>query len=99
MAANDVSLSAYRNCTVFKSGSIKGGILILARYRRSDGRRDRRVAIGSDFDGAIIPDAIKDASGLPNLIAALLASGFDEDSVRKIAFDNWMRVFGLTWRR
>jgi membrane dipeptidase len=58
-----------------------------------------RVAIGSDFDGAIIPDAIKDASGLPNLIAALLASGFDEDSVRKIAFENWMRIFRLTWRR
>jgi membrane dipeptidase len=57
-----------------------------------------RVAIGSDFDGATIPTAIKDASGLPNLIAALRASGFDEDSMRKIAFDNWMRVFRLTWR-
>ena len=57
-----------------------------------------RVAIGSDFDGATIPLAIKDASGLPNLIAALRASGFDEDSIRKIAFDNWMRVFRLTWR-
>ncbi len=57
-----------------------------------------RVAIGSDFDGATIPAAIKDASGLPNLIAALRASGFDEDSIRKIAFDNWMRVFRLTWR-
>ncbi len=58
-----------------------------------------RVAIGSDFDGATIPLAIKDASGLPNLIAALRASGFDEDSIRKIAFDNWMRVFRLTWRQ
>ncbi|HUN95843.1 MAG TPA: dipeptidase [Bradyrhizobium sp.] len=58
-----------------------------------------RVAIGSDFDGAIIPQAIKDASGLPNLIAALRASGFDQASIRKIAFDNWMRVFQLTWRR
>jgi membrane dipeptidase len=57
-----------------------------------------RVAIGSDFDGATIPTAIKDASGLPNLISALLADGFDEVSVRKIAFENWMRVFRLTWR-
>ena len=57
------------------------------------------VAIGSDFDGATIPAAIKDASGLPNLIAALRASGFDDDCVRKIAFDNWMRVFRLSWRR
>jgi membrane dipeptidase len=58
-----------------------------------------RVAIGSDFDGATIPAAIKDASGLPNLIAALRASGFDEDSIRKITFDNWMRVLRLTWRQ
>jgi membrane dipeptidase len=58
-----------------------------------------RVAIGSDFDGATIPAPIKDASGLPNLIAALRASGFDEDSIRKIAFDNWMRVFQLAWRQ
>jgi membrane dipeptidase len=58
-----------------------------------------RVAIGSDFDGATIPAAIKDASGLPNLIAALRVSGFDEDSIRKIAFDNWMRVFRLIWRQ
>jgi len=58
-----------------------------------------RVGLGSDFDGATIPAAIKDASGLPNLIAALQASGFDEGSLRKIAFDNWMRVFRLTWRQ
>jgi membrane dipeptidase len=58
-----------------------------------------RVAIGSDFDGATIPAAIKDASGLQNLITALRADGFDEDSLRKIAFENWMRVFELTWRR
>ena len=29
------------------------------------------VALGSDFDGARIPDGIKDATGLPNLIEAL----------------------------
>jgi membrane dipeptidase len=57
-----------------------------------------RVAIGSDLDGAAIPAAIKDASGLPNLTIALRASGFDEESMGKIAFDNWMRVFRLTWR-
>ncbi|MCP3417879.1 dipeptidase [Bradyrhizobium brasilense] len=56
-----------------------------------------RVAIGSDFDGATIPAAVKDASGLQNVIASLRASGFEEDAIRKIAFDNWMRVFQLTW--
>lgn len=57
-----------------------------------------RVAIGSDFDGATIPAAIKDVSGLPKLIAALRKSGFDEGSIQKIAYENWMRVFRLTWR-
>ncbi len=57
-----------------------------------------RVAIGSDFDGATIPAAIKDASGLPNLIEALRTSGFDEEFIQKIAFDNWMRIFQLTWQ-
>src|SRR5258707_13468607 len=38
-----------------------------------------RVAIGSDFDGATIPASIKDAGGLPDLIAALRASGCAEE--------------------
>ncbi len=58
-----------------------------------------RVAIGSDFDGTIVPAPIKDAAGLPVLIGALRARGFDDDALRRIAFENWMRVFGLTWRR
>lgn len=57
------------------------------------------VAIGSDFDGATIPAAIRDASGLPHLVAALRSGGFDEASLQKIAFDNWMRVLRLAWRQ
>jgi membrane dipeptidase len=56
------------------------------------------VAIGSDFDGATIPAAIGDVSGLPNLILALRTRGFDENAIRKIAFDNWMRIFHASWR-
>lgn len=58
-----------------------------------------RVAMGSDFDGATIPAEIRDVSGLPKLIAALRTGGFDEPCLRKIAFDNWMRVFRLAWRQ
>lgn len=56
------------------------------------------VALGSDFDGAIMPLPIRDASHLPNLIQSLRAHGFDDATLRKIAFDNWMRVFRQTWR-
>jgi membrane dipeptidase len=55
-----------------------------------------RVAIGSDFDGATIPAAIGDASGLPHLITALRRHGFDDASLEKIASTNWMRVLRLT---
>ncbi|UFX42190.1 membrane dipeptidase [Bradyrhizobium sp. 41S5] len=59
---------------------------------------DDHVALGSDFDGALMPVPLKDASHLPNLIDALRALGFDDAALRKIAFDNWMRVFRQSWR-
>ena len=55
------------------------------------------VALGSDFDGAVMPRPIKDASCLPTLIHALRAH-FGDAAVRKIALENWLRVFRLTWR-
>ncbi|WP_446743781.1 dipeptidase [Silvibacterium acidisoli] len=57
-----------------------------------------RVAIGSDFDGATIPAEIGSAAGLQNLIEALREHGFDDASLRKIGFENWMRVLRLTQR-
>jgi membrane dipeptidase len=56
------------------------------------------VALGSDFDGAAIPRAIKDASGLPRLFDELRLRGFDTATVRKLAMDNWLRVFRVTWQ-
>jgi membrane dipeptidase len=57
-----------------------------------------RVALGSDFDGAVMPREIKDASGLPRLIEAMRKAEFSETDIRKFALDNWLRVFGLTWK-
>ncbi len=56
------------------------------------------VAIGSDFDGAVIPKEIGDVSGLPKLVEALFEHGFDEASVRKIACENWLRIFTPSWK-
>jgi membrane dipeptidase len=55
------------------------------------------LALGSDFDGAVMPRGIKDASGLPRLIDALRVAGFDDAALHKFALDNWLRVFRLTW--
>jgi membrane dipeptidase len=57
-----------------------------------------RVGFGSDFDGAKIPRELGDVSGLPKLIAALRAHGFDDASLRKLAHENWQRVLRKTWR-
>ncbi len=57
-----------------------------------------RVALGSDFDGALMPDDLSDASKLPNLIALLRKRGYDDASLRKIGYQNWIRVLELTWQ-
>jgi membrane dipeptidase len=56
-----------------------------------------RVALGSDFDGALMPDDLSDASKLPNLMATLRTRGYDDDALRKIGYQNWLRVLELTW--
>jgi membrane dipeptidase len=56
-----------------------------------------RVALGSDYDGALMPGDLKDAAGLPLLIAELRNRGFDDAALRKIGYENWVRVLGKTW--
>jgi membrane dipeptidase len=56
------------------------------------------VALGSDFDGATMPAAIGDASGLPAVLAALEAVGFEGDELDRIAWRNWRRVLAAAWR-
>jgi membrane dipeptidase len=55
------------------------------------------VALGSDFDGATVLDAVGDVTGLPDVLSALRDRGFADDEVRKIARDNWFRVIRETW--
>jgi membrane dipeptidase len=56
------------------------------------------VGLGTDFDGATIPQEIGDVTGLPKLITALLERGYDDAALRKIAYENWVRVLGKTWK-
>jgi membrane dipeptidase len=57
-----------------------------------------RVGLGSDFDGATIPQELGDVAGLPKLVAALRRAGYDDASLRKLAHENWLRVLRKTWR-
>ncbi|MCC6312387.1 MAG: dipeptidase [Thermomicrobiales bacterium] len=58
---------------------------------------ETRVGLGSDFDGATMPRPITDAAGLPRLIDALRARGYDDVLLRKIGYENWLRVLEATW--
>jgi membrane dipeptidase len=55
------------------------------------------VAIGSDFDGTIVPDVIGDAAGTGKLIDGLRSRGIDESAVSKICQGNWLRVLRDVW--
>lgn len=57
------------------------------------------VALGSDFDGALIPEDLAEVSALPRLLEAMAAHGYGEDLIRKIACDNWINLLERTWGR
>ncbi|WP_200410819.1 dipeptidase [Virgibacillus salexigens] len=56
------------------------------------------VALGSDFDGTTVPDSLKDVTGLPKLMKRLQAHGFTDKDLEKVAYKNWIRVLGATWK-
>ena len=50
---------------------------------------ENHVGLGSDFDGAVLPDDLADCGQLPVLVKALLTHGFGEQLIRKLCWDNW----------
>ena len=55
------------------------------------------VGFGSDFDGAMIPNGLGNAAGLPVLVEALRARGYGQPLIEKLCFRNWLRVLERTW--
>src|SRR5450755_911228 len=50
------------------------------------------VGLGSDFDGANMPEGMEDTSKLPKITEALLRKGYSEADIRKILGENTLRV-------
>ena len=50
------------------------------------------VGLGSDFDGATMPDGMEDCSKLPKITEALMRKGYKDDDIRKILGGNLLRV-------
>ncbi|AUQ46303.1 putative membrane dipeptidase [Phaeobacter inhibens] len=54
------------------------------------------VALGSDFDGIMMPEEIRDVSGVSIIFAALERTGMPSKMIEKIAYNNWIRVLSQT---
>lgn len=54
------------------------------------------VALGSDFDGCMVPRALGDAAGLPSLVAAFRAAGYGEALIAKLCHGNWISLLQRT---
>jgi len=50
------------------------------------------VGLGSDFDGANMPEGMEDCSKLPKITDALLRKGYSESDIRKILGENTLRI-------
>ena len=66
-------------------------IRYLANHVGEDG-----VALGSDFDGVMMPEEIGDVRGVGKIFRALEQGGWSGRSIEKFAFGNWMRVLRQT---
>jgi membrane dipeptidase len=56
------------------------------------------VAIGSDYDGAVVPSELGDVSKLPALWEKLRAAGYGETLIARIARENWLDLLERTWK-
>jgi membrane dipeptidase len=56
------------------------------------------VAFGSDFDGAEMPESLADVTFLPALVDTLRNRGYDDKSLEKVAYGNWLRVLREIWK-
>ena len=50
------------------------------------------VGLGSDFDGATMPEGMDDCTHLPRITEALMRKGYSDDEIRKILGGNILRV-------
>ncbi|UOQ42764.1 dipeptidase [Halobacillus salinarum] len=56
------------------------------------------VALGSDFDGAVISKELKDVTGVPKILQRLNQSGFTDSDIKKLSSENWLRITRNTWK-
>jgi membrane dipeptidase len=56
-----------------------------------------RVGLGSDYDGAIVPEDLTSVASLPKLRGAMAQHGYGDALIAKLCHENWLRVLEKTW--
>ena len=56
-----------------------------------------RVGLGSDYDGAVVPDDVTTCATLPKLKQAMAQHGYGDALIAKLCHENWLRVLEKTW--
>ncbi len=55
------------------------------------------ISFGSDYDGATVPDVVKDVSYFPILVEHLELNGYSKEDLDKITHKNFLRVMKEVW--
>ena len=72
--------------------------LVLRHFDYLIGRiGEDHVGLGSDFDGATVPDAVGDVAGLPRLLGMLRGHGYDDELLTKLCHGNWIAILRRIW--
>jgi membrane dipeptidase len=90
----------FATCFLRPDGNMKADTEVELMVRQLDYLLEKlgedHVGFGSDFDGAVVPEKIGSAAGLPVLIDALRQTGYSEQLLKKLGSTNWLDLLGRT---
>ena len=56
------------------------------------------VGLGSDYDGAVMPNSLTTVADLPRLVSAMRHHGYGDHLIGKLCFDNWLTTLERIWK-
>lgn len=56
------------------------------------------VGLGSDYDGAVMPESLASAADLPRLTDAMRRHGYGEELVTRLCVENWLSILDKIWK-
>jgi membrane dipeptidase len=56
------------------------------------------VGLGSDYDGAVMPETLASAADLPRLVEAMRQQGYGEALITKLCVENWLSTLNKIWK-